>query len=158
MDKHFDCYSFLTLLSVVGVGCLGDESPESSTTGSLRSDAAVSVQETQPAQVAPVDASGLQTELDASNPQTVVDASRSEPDAALPGRPVEVADEPATRCFGPGRDLELATQADVRGCACEPDSRPVCESDTLGRRVGLVCSQGSWVSVEDGPCAKAPPG
>ncbi len=63
-------------------------------------------------------------------------------------------------CFSPDQNLDRAYDDDAEGCACSPGTASVCASyeDDDGRQhdVALVCTDGAWESVEDGPCAAAP--
>jgi hypothetical protein len=56
-------------------------------------------------------------------------------------------------CFAPNRNLDMAYTRDAVGCACRPEvDKDVCVPDSTGRLVALICKQGRWISVEDGPC------
>jgi uncharacterized membrane protein len=61
-------------------------------------------------------------------------------------------DDEAQSCYSPTQNLETAYQKNAVGCACEPGTTGVC----LGR-VALLCENGSWQAVEDGPCMPLPP-
>lgn len=52
------------------------------------------------------------------------------------------------RCYSPKQHLERAYEEGAIGCACAAGSESVCVEG-----VGLVCSDGRWQAVEDGPCA-----
>lgn len=54
-------------------------------------------------------------------------------------------------CYAPGKNLEGAYEDDAVGCACEPDTPGVCSEG-----VGLICEDGSWIAVIDGPCFPQP--
>jgi hypothetical protein len=56
-------------------------------------------------------------------------------------------------CFSPSQNLDSAYQPGSAGCACRSGvDQGVCVPDSTGRRVALVCSNGTWTAVEDGPC------
>ena len=64
---------------------------------------------------------------------------------------------PNRACYSPTRNLDHAYEPDAVGCRCRPDSESVCVADSTGAEVGLVCDEGRWQAVEDGPCAPEPP-
>ncbi len=49
-------------------------------------------------------------------------------------------------CYSPDQNVEDAYVEGALGCACDNDE-PQCIDG-----VGLVCDEGWWQSVEDGPC------
>ncbi len=62
-------------------------------------------------------------------------------------------------CYSPTQNLTRAYEDGAVGCACtEGEDEGVCVSEAPGsnRKVALVCSQGRWQAVEDGPCAPKP--
>jgi hypothetical protein len=62
-------------------------------------------------------------------------------------------------CYSPDQNLDKAYNADAVGCACPKDSAGVCKSRAetgLDRYVALVCTDGKWVAVLDGPCGPPP--
>jgi hypothetical protein len=60
-------------------------------------------------------------------------------------------------CFSPSRNLENAYLSGSEGCPCnELNDRDTCVEDNDGKKVALVCENGFWVAVEDGPCMKLP--
>lgn len=54
-----------------------------------------------------------------------------------------------TSCFSPTQGLSWAYDAGSEGCPCSEDL----DRDRCIDGVGLVCEEGSWHAVEDGPCA-----
>jgi hypothetical protein len=54
-------------------------------------------------------------------------------------------------CFSPEQNLDLAGQPGAVGCPCSSEDRGQCVSG-----VALVCSEGRWESVVDGPCFPGP--
>jgi hypothetical protein len=61
-------------------------------------------------------------------------------------------------CFSPDVNPELGLDGGVVGCPCESEEE-VCVAVTEGQRlhlIALVCSEGSWHSVLDGPCEPTP--
>lgn len=58
-------------------------------------------------------------------------------------------------CYSPSQNLDQAYVAGSRGCGCS--SGAVCVPDSTGRKVALVCENGAWQAVEDGPCMQGPP-
>ena len=62
-------------------------------------------------------------------------------------------------CFSPtqGRPADVVGVVDSHGCPCdERRDQPVCVT-LNGPDYALVCIQGRWQRVEDGPCAPLPP-
>lgn len=61
-------------------------------------------------------------------------------------------------CYSPTQRLEAAYEPGSRGCACDPSrDEDVCASyDDGGRphQVPLICVDGVWLAVVDGPCAQ----
>jgi len=58
-------------------------------------------------------------------------------------------------CFSPTSHPELAVEDPDAGCACdakEPDQCVRTQHEGRPWDVALVCAQGRWQSVEDGPC------
>ena len=58
-------------------------------------------------------------------------------------------------CFAPQHQPELGLEQGSVGCPCEADP-PECvrtEHDNRPWDVALVCTNGTWESVEDGPCS-----
>jgi hypothetical protein len=64
----------------------------------------------------------------------------------------------STSCYSPSQNLDHAYDAGAAGCDCRIRGAPgLCRQDSLGRFVGLLCSdQGHWKAVNDGPCGKMP--
>ncbi|WP_437905524.1 hypothetical protein WME95_45785 [Sorangium sp. So ce327] len=60
-------------------------------------------------------------------------------------------------CFSPTQNLDTAYEPGSVGCACTDADEDVCVDDSTGRGVALVCNDGRWDAVEDGPCAPVPP-
>ncbi len=58
-------------------------------------------------------------------------------------------------CYSPEQNLEHAYDDDAFGCACEAEE-DVCASylaeDLREHEVALICIDGYWEAVEDGPC------
>jgi hypothetical protein len=52
-------------------------------------------------------------------------------------------------CYGPERNLDVAYDGGLPGCPCE-DVGGLCNGS-----VALICSDGSWQAVQDGPCDPA---
>jgi hypothetical protein len=61
----------------------------------------------------------------------------------------------ADTCYSPTQNLDLARDGtDMpkgRGCACAPTDKGVCVDG-----VALICNEGRWLSVIDGPCSPGP--
>lgn len=53
---------------------------------------------------------------------------------------------PSSDCFSPDQNVELAYSGEIPGCPCG-DVGSVCVSPAA-----LICEQGTWRAVEDGPC------
>jgi hypothetical protein len=53
---------------------------------------------------------------------------------------------PSSDCYGPEMNVELAYSGTIDGCPCE-DLGSLCSGG-----VALICSNGAWQAVEDGPC------
>jgi hypothetical protein len=63
-------------------------------------------------------------------------------------------------CFSPTQSPELAIDAPDAGCGCSGEEADQCVSTRYQGRawdVALVCSEGRWRSVEDGPCFPGQP-
>jgi len=70
----------------------------------------------------------------------------------------QIGAEP-TPCFSPSQTPELGLDEPDAGCACD-DDEGVCVPTTYQGRawnVALICVDGRWHSVEDGPCAPTVP-
>ena len=62
-------------------------------------------------------------------------------------------DNDVSNCFSPTSNLEIAYTENAIGCDCDSDiDEDICVSDGTGKKVALVCSEGKWIAVEDGPC------
>ncbi len=61
-------------------------------------------------------------------------------------------DSDNTACFSPTQNLEIANDADAEGCDCNSEV----DEDICIDGVALVCEEGKWQSVEDGPCFNPP--
>ncbi len=64
--------------------------------------------------------------------------------------------DPLEQCYSPTQNLDWAYDDGAEGCACDEGSAGQCVADSQGRNVALVCEDGRWLAVEDGPCS--PPG
>lgn len=62
----------------------------------------------------------------------------------------------ADPCYSPTQRVETAYQPQSHGCACAAETEPgVCVKTQIDGRdhsVGLMCIEGKWKSVVDGPC------
>jgi hypothetical protein len=54
-------------------------------------------------------------------------------------------------CYAPGKNLDTAYEPGAVGCECAPNTEGVCSDGTA-----LVCEQGHWQAVIDGPCFPGP--
>jgi hypothetical protein len=61
-----------------------------------------------------------------------------------------VAGQPNEQCFAPGHRVETAYDPGAIGCDCFLGDEDVCEEGAA-----LVCLNGRWTAVEDGPCGVA---
>ena len=62
-------------------------------------------------------------------------------------------DNASTNCYSPSQNLEMAYEDGAQGCACDvQNDQDVCIKDKSGREVALICENGKWIAVEDGPC------
>jgi hypothetical protein len=79
------------------------------------------------------------------------------PAAALPLLFVSAGcpDSAAERCFSPTQNLRNAYDDDATGCPCS-DEEDMCVPTEDGGDVALVCDEGKWLAVEDGPCFPLP--
>jgi Kazal-type serine protease inhibitor domain len=57
-----------------------------------------------------------------------------------------------SECYSPTSHLELAYDDDAIGCACRASDDAICIDG-----VALICTDGRWQAVEDGPCQPEPP-
>jgi hypothetical protein len=64
------------------------------------------------------------------------------------------ATEDVSSCYSPTSDLSLAEQPGATGCACNP----AVDRDVCVRGMGLMCMNGRWQLVIDGPCMPSPDG
>jgi hypothetical protein len=55
-------------------------------------------------------------------------------------------------CFSPTQNLEQAYDMGAVGCPCSALDEDVCVSDSNNRDVALICDEGVWQAVQDGPC------
>jgi hypothetical protein len=56
-------------------------------------------------------------------------------------------------CFSPAQNLDTAYTDGAMGCGCVAGTdRDICVPDRTGLRVALVCENGRWHAVMDGPC------
>jgi len=76
-----------------------------------------------------------------SNPGT------SNPGAGDSGAGNAEADAGTAECYSPNQNLGIAYDPGAQGCPCEESDMDQCISG-----VALICEQGSWRAVEDGPC------
>lgn len=53
-----------------------------------------------------------------------------------------------TECFSPAQFLDVAYDPSFVGCKCAEGAQSLCRSG-----VALICSEGRWQAVQDGPCA-----
>ena len=62
-------------------------------------------------------------------------------------------DEIKSNCYSPYQNLEFAYLSGAEGCSCnEQSDSDTCVTDNDGRNVALICINGKWEAVEDGPC------
>jgi hypothetical protein len=60
-------------------------------------------------------------------------------------------------CYSPCQNLETAYLNGSEGCLCDEQSdKDTCIEDGNGVNVALMCEEGVWVAVEDGPCMPVP--
>jgi hypothetical protein len=57
-------------------------------------------------------------------------------------------------CYSPTQHLDIAYEQGSQGCACDAER----DQDVCVGRVALVCEDGRWSAVEDGPCEPTAPG
>ena len=67
---------------------------------------------------------------------------------------------PSPYCYSPSQNVDsgyeaYSTTSTAVGCSCN-GSPSQCVSDSQGHKIGLVCTDGAWHSVIDGPCAPTP--
>jgi hypothetical protein len=62
------------------------------------------------------------------------------------------ATEDVSSCYSPTSDLSLAEQPGATGCACNP----AVDRDVCVRGMGLMCMNGRWQLLIDGPCMPSP--
>ena len=77
-------------------------------------------------------------------------------DAATDQNPADTsaADaETGALCYSPTSDLTSAYQPGAVGCACNP----AVDQDVCVQGIGLMCMNGRWQAVNDGPCMPLPP-
>jgi len=56
-------------------------------------------------------------------------------------------------CYSPTQNLETAYLNGSEGCPCdEKNDNDTCIKDSNDNLVALMCEDGVWVAVEDGPC------
>jgi hypothetical protein len=69
------------------------------------------------------------------------------------GGPPIGGSQPGT-CFSPTQSPELALDEPDAGCSCSDEESQCVSTRYQGRAwdVALICTQGRWRSVEDGPC------
>jgi hypothetical protein len=60
-------------------------------------------------------------------------------------------------CYSPTQNLASAYGAEAQGCACTERDTPVCALAPDLTHVGLMCVNGRWQSVFDGPCRALSP-
>lgn len=60
--------------------------------------------------------------------------------------PSSVDEDPS--CYSPTKNLAHAYEAGAQGCACDDEE----DADVCVQGVALICEQGAWQAVEDGPC------
>ena len=59
----------------------------------------------------------------------------------------------SSSCYSPFKNLEIAYLEGAEGCLCnEQNGNDTCVEDDNGNMVALICEEGVWVAVEDGPC------
>jgi hypothetical protein len=56
-------------------------------------------------------------------------------------------------CYSPTMNLATAYEPSAKGCACDADQ----DADICVKNVALICENGTWQAVEDGPCAPQGP-
>ncbi len=69
------------------------------------------------------------------------------------------APAPAPVCYSPTQNLELAYTENAIGCSCPDRTEGVCKTRAetgLDHYVALICFEGKWTAVMDGPCGLAP--
>ncbi len=67
--------------------------------------------------------------------------------------------EATVLCYSPTQNLDQAYIENSIGCECADGTPGVCKSQSetgLDRNVALVCSEGKWAAVQDGPCGLQP--
>lgn len=65
-------------------------------------------------------------------------------------------DEQFSECYSPYQNLEAAYLAGAIGCSCTDNvDNDTCVKDNNGKLVALICREGEWIAVEDGPCMPA---
>lgn len=55
-------------------------------------------------------------------------------------------------CYSPTQNLDIAYDDGAVGCTCTDGAEAQCLPDSTGRKVALVCENGRWQAVNDGPC------
>src|SRR5690606_30670409 len=74
-----------------------------------------------------------------------LDSVHREPRCEAGGCALVEVPEPVD-CFGPEQNLDEAYSGTLSGCPCD-DVGGLCDGS-----VALICSEGEWRAVEDGPC------
>ena len=102
------------------------------------------------------DAASEAAQLDGSSNADIgaVDASNDTPvggDAASEAAQADAGD--ASLCFSPTSNLSLAYQPGAVGCVCDP----AIDRDVCVQGKALVCANGHWAAVIDGPCMPVEP-
>lgn len=78
-----------------------------------------------------------------TNDGSFEDSHESDSDTAKP----QVEDAAIQSCISPTQNLTNAYDSETYGCKCDNEDDAVCISG-----VALICRNGSWSAVEDGPC------
>ena len=61
----------------------------------------------------------------------------------------DVANPDTKTCFSPTQNVDGAYQSGAHGCACDAAT----DEDVCVDGAALVCNDGRWIAVEDGPCS-----
>ena len=63
---------------------------------------------------------------------------------------------PEDECYSPYSNVDLTYDLTILGCTCQKEDYATCvgyeKDDGQIHNVALICEDGSWLSVEDGPC------
>lgn len=59
----------------------------------------------------------------------------------------------AAGCYSPLQNLDIAHEEGAVGCNCDHQvDEDICVQDSFGHNIGLICREGKWAAVNDGPC------